>query len=155
LAHLAAWQTLGAPDIPFTQRRVRWAAVGTGTQPETVNVTQLNTPALVSPGIYLGAINGAEFPALQRVRFFKEFTESEISLPGLGLPVVPVTEVGLFVDVYPASTGGGVDDAATGAFDTTLNPATATNPPVSYKTFDVISKTVDFKLEITWDYIFG
>jgi hypothetical protein len=155
LAHLCAWQTVGSPDVPYTQRRVRWCGVGTGTQLETVNVTQLNAPALVTPGIYLGNIETSEFPALQQVRFFKEFDEGEISLPGEGLPVVAVTEVGLFVDVYPASVAGGVDDAAVGAFDTTLNPAVANNAPVAYKTFDVINKTIDFKLEIRWDFRFG
>ena len=155
LAHLCAWQSLGTPDIPFTQRRVRWCAVGTGSQPEVVGVTQLAVPTPATHGIYLSAVQTADFPAIQQVTFYKEFAEAEISLPDDGLAVVPVTEAGLFVDVFPVSTAGGTEDAANGAFDTTLNPASAFNSPITYKTFDVVNKTIDFKLEIQWSFRFG
>lgn len=155
LAHLAAWQVVGTPDVAYTQRRVRWAAVGTGTQNELVSVTALNAPTIVTTGIYLAAIQDAEFIDTAAVRFIKEFSEFEISVPSEGLDIVPLTEAGLFVDIYPVSTGGGVDDAAAGGYDTTLNPANANNAPVAYKTFDVVNKTVDFKLEIHWDFRFA
>jgi hypothetical protein len=129
--------------------------VGSGTQPEVVGVVALATPVKVtaSPDRYIGAIQSTEFPAQLRVRFFKEFSENEITYePSM---VVPITEAGAFVDVYPASTSGGTDDGFIAPYDTTLNPSVIYNTPVSYKTFQVINRTVDFKLELQWDYIFG
>lgn len=154
LAHLVAWQTVGAPDVPFTQKRVRWVGVGTGSQAETVNVSALTTPALVSPTLYLGAIHTATFPSTAIVRFYKEFFTNEISLPAQGLAVVPITEAGLFADVFPVSTAGGTDDTPLGGYDTTLDPELGTNPLIAYKAFPVVNKTVDFNLEIRWEFKF-
>lgn len=156
LAHLSAWQTVGGGgDVPFTNRRVRWMGLGTGTQLEVEGVTALNAPTPVTTGVYLGAVQEATFPTTTSVEFVKEFGTGEISLPGDGLPIVAVTEAGLFVDVFPVSTNGGVDDSAVGAGDTTLNVLFATNAPIAYHTFEEINKTVDFSLVIRWTLIFG
>lgn len=153
LAHLAAWETIGGGgDVPFTARRVRWMGVGTGTQAEVEGVTSLDTPVEVTTAIFLAAIQTTDFPTTTSVRFFKSFSTSEISL--IASPIVPVSEAGLFVDVFPVSTKGGVDDSAVGGGDTTLNPASSVNAPVAYKTFEVINKTADFSLVIEWTFVF-
>lgn len=157
LARLSAWQTIGSPDTPFTNRRVRWMGLGTGTQSEVATVTSVVTPAQITVGTYLGAIQRAEFPTSNSVEFIRSFGTAEISLPAQGLPVVPITEAGLFVDVLPASASTGVDDAAVGGgspTDTTLNPTVVVNAPIAYKTFPVINKTVDFTLLIRWTLTF-
>lgn len=154
LARLSAWQTVGAPDVPFTNRRVRWMGLGTGTQAEVATVTSVVTPAAITTGTYLGEIQRAEFPTSNSVEFIKSFTESEISQ---GAAVVPITEAGLFVDVLRASTSDGVDDAAVGGgspTDTTLNPNVLVNAPIAYKTFPVINKTIDFAILVRWTLTF-
>jgi hypothetical protein len=62
----------------------------------------------------------------------------------------------MFADVLPASAGG-VDDVAVdpGNVDTVLDPSVGTNPPIAYKVFEPLTKTVDFTLEIRWDIRFG
>lgn len=153
LSKLAAWQTIGSPDVPYTQRRVRWMGLGTGTQAETAGVTQLQNPAQVTQDIYLGAIQSSNILSFNSVEFVREFSTSEISIPILGLNVVPITEAGIFVDVQPASTSDGVDDSpAGGVSDTTLDTSSQVNSPVAYKVFDPINKTVDFSLVIRWTF---
>lgn len=153
LAHLVVWSTIGSPDIPVTQRRLRWLGVGSGTQAEVESITSLVEPLLVDEaGAYLAALQSHSFPATKQVRVSKEFSTTELSTT-LD-PVVEVREAGLFVDVYPVSTQGGVDDSAVGAEDTTLNRLLALNAPVAYKSFEVITKTQDFNLEITWEFRF-
>lgn len=155
ISKLAAWSQIGSPDIPFTNRRVRWIGLGTGTQAETALVTTLNNPAQVSTGIYLGAIQATNILTATSVEFIREFSTSEISIPVLGLNVVPITEAGIFVDVQPASTSDGVDDSSAGGVtDTTLDPSLQTNSPVAYKTFEAVNKTVDFSLVVRWTFNF-
>lgn len=153
LAHLVVWSTIGSPDVPVTNRRLRWIGVGTGTQLEQASVSALNEPVEADEdGNYLLPLQTHDFPALKTVRVFKEFTTTEISTSTN--PVVAVTEAGLFVDVHPVSSIGGVDDSAVGLEDTTLNRQVASNALVAYKTFDVINKTQDFNLEIQWELRF-
>jgi hypothetical protein len=95
-----------------------------------------------------------EFPSIATVRFTKEFGLSDISI--LGSPV-RVTEFGLFADVSPALLGAGNDGSEdvphdAGTVDTTLNPAQGVNTPIAYKAFEAITKTVDFTLEVRWDF---
>jgi hypothetical protein len=156
LAKLVSWQTIGAVDVPYTQRRVRWIGLGIGTQLEAPTVTSLNQAVLATASNYLVPIQAVEFPTSSSVRFIKEFSLTEITLSST---LVSITEAGLFADVSPAQPGNpndGYDDVAhdPGVVDTVLNPASATNPPVAYKAFEGIAKTVDFTLEIRWDFRF-
>lgn len=157
LAHLVVWAGLNTgpsgEDVAYTQRRLRWMGVGTGTQAEVEGVTSLVTPVEVDEsGNYLSPIQTSDFPATKQVRVYKEFSTAEISISGS--PVVPVTEAGLFVDVIPVSAIGGSEDSAVGSEDSTLNRQVAANAPVAYKMFDVINKTQDFALEIRWEFRF-
>jgi hypothetical protein len=158
LAHLCVWGGVGTgpggADVALTQRRLRWMGVGTGTtQLEVEGVTSLETPVPVDEsGNYLAPIQGHTFPAVKQVRVFKEFSTTEISTSIT--PVVPITEAGLFVDIFPVSANGGTDDSAVGFEDTTLSRLVQFNAPVAYKQFDVINKTQDFNLEIRWEFRF-
>ena len=154
LSKLMAWQAISTPDVAFTQRRGRWIGVGTGNQLESQNVSALVTPAKATPTDYLMPIESVEFPTSTSVRFTKEFGLTEITVASLP---VSVTEIGLFVDVNPVDTIGGVEDVAyaAGTVETTLNPALSVNPPVAYKAFDAVTKTIDFILEVKWDLRLG
>lgn len=154
LASLVAWFSLGgAGDVAYTNRRVRWMALGTGAQAETPGVTSLAAPTLVTTGRYLGAIQTTLKPTSTSMQWIKEFGQGEVSLPPT-LPIVGVTEAGLFVDVFPVSTGGGHDDGAVGAGDTTLDPTASNNPLVAYHTFEVVNKIVDFAFRVEWTFTF-
>lgn len=150
LSRLLSWQTIASADIPYTHRRIRWFGVGTGTSLEVTSLVGLAIPAQVTSSIYLVPVQLVEFPTSTSVRFTREFTNTEISLTG---PVI-VTEAGLFADVSPASMGGTEDVEYTTGGLTTLNPASGTNSPVAYKTFEGITKTVDFSLELRWEFRF-
>jgi len=59
----------------------------------------------------------------------------------------------LFGDVNPAS-GAPTEDLPWTPGGTTLDPADGNNPPIAYKAFDGLTKTVDFTLEIRWEFRF-
>ena len=157
LSTLVAWQTIGGNDTPYTNRRVRFMGVGIGSQLEVANVVSLANAAVAdSKGNYILPISSPQtFPLSTSVLFVKEFGVNEITIAGAP---VAVTEAGLFADVNDADSGGfwkGDEDSAFGGgVETTLNPASATNPPVAYKAFEPLSKTVDFTLEIRWEFRF-
>lgn len=156
LAKLAAWQTIGATDVPYTQRRVRWIGMGSGSQLEAPTVISLNQPVLATTTQYLVALQAVEFPTSSSVRFIKEFPLGEITTSNTP---VTVSEAGMFADVNPAEPGNpndGFEDVAhdPGSVDTILNPALGSNPPIAYKAFEGLTKTVDFTLEIRWDFRF-
>ena len=150
LSKLASWSAIGPPDVPFTSRRVRWMGLGIGVGLEVTSVTSLVQPVLATVTDYLVAIDTVEFPTSTSVRYIREFGTAEITTGG---SPVSLTEAGMFVDIDPA-TAGGSEDVAAPSVTTTLDPSVSTNPPVSYKAFDPITKTVDFTLEIRWDYRF-
>jgi hypothetical protein len=154
LTKLMSWSTIGSTDVPFTNRRVRWIGVGTGAQLESVNVSSLSAPVLATPVDYLVPLDSVEFVSSTIVRFIKEFHLNDITVTGTA---IPVTEMGLFADVNPAITGGvndGVEDIPhnIGFVNTVLNPSLSTNPPIAYKAFEALTKTVDFTLEVHWDF---
>jgi hypothetical protein len=154
LAKLVAWQTIGATDVPYTQRRIRWIGVGIGSQLEVATVAALNQPVLATTTQYLVTPQTVEFPTSSSVRFIREFALNEITVTNVP---VAVSEAGMFADVNPAEPGNpndGYEDVAysPGVVDTVLNPALGSNPPVAYKAFEVLTKTVDFTLEIRWDF---
>ena len=151
LSKLCGWQTIASTDVPYTQRRVRWIGVGTGSLLEVTTVSALNIPALASSTNYLAALQAAEFPSSTSVRFIKEFGTNEIT--ATGVPVI-LTEAGLYADVNPAAGAPTEDLPVGGGHNTTLSPAIGTNPPVAYKSFEALTKTVDFTLEVRWDFRF-
>jgi hypothetical protein len=155
LSKLVAWFDLSTtPDDPYTNRRVRWMGVGSGSQAEVTNVTALQNavPVTTSPTEYLKAISSVEFPTSTSVRFNTTFGTTEISEFG---PVV-VTEAGLFADVEPYNfvSGGEGEEDTQGSGTTVLDLDSGTNPPAAYKSFDPITKTQDFTFELRWELRF-
>ena len=156
LSKLISWQTISGIDIPHTNRRVRWIGMGSGSQLEVSTVSALGVPLLATPTNYLAPIQGVEFPTSTSVRFINEFSLNDITVTGAP---ISVSEAGLFADVNPAQAGNANDGAEdlphdVGVVDTVLNPGVSINPPVAYKSFEGLTKTVDFTLEVRWDFRF-
>lgn len=160
LSRLVGWKQLasgGVDDKAFTQRRIRWVGVGTGTQLELATVTQITTPAKATATDYFIPIQVVDYPTTTSVRFVTEFGAAQISL--LPTDIVTITEAALFTDVQRVGTVGGLDDlpydgvGGSGAW--TLNPTVQNNPPVAYKAFIGIPKTTDFTFEIQWTLRIG
>lgn len=150
LSKLISWHTIASVDIPYTHRRVRWFGVGSGSQLEVTTVSELVQPVLAAaPNTYLVPVQSVEFPTSTSVRFIKEFGLNEITISS---PVI-VTEAGLFADVSPGDSGA-VEDEEYTTGGTTLNPEIGTNAPIAYKAFEGLTKTVDFTLEIQWEFRF-
>ena len=156
LSKLLAWQTISTTDIPFTHRRTRWIGVGKGSQLEVTTVSSLVNPVLANSTDYLVAVQSAEFPTSTSVRFIKEFGVNEITTTPT--PVV-VTEAGLFADVNPANMGGTEDVGHAGPCppnppSTVLDPTSPSNAAICYKAFEGLTKTINFTLDIRWEFRF-
>lgn len=162
LAQLISFQSL-SPDTPFRNDRIRYMGFGiggsrqlalsaansppvsppyTGTNVQTdvdVLVSTLERPVRVSgsstayPGVagdsWLGAIGSADpLTVPTQVTFRRLFTQTEISYGPF--TSVPLSEVGLFTSA--------------------ADPTNYQNTAVAYDTFDTISKTTAFELEVVW-----
>lgn len=154
LSKLHSWQTIGATDTPYTNKRVRWIGMGIGAQLESPTVSGLAQSVLATATNFLVPIQSVEFPTSTSARFIKEFLLNELTVTST--PVI-LTESGLFADVSPAQAGAlsdGTEDVPNnpGVVDTVLNPASGSNPPIAYKAFEPVTKTVDFTLEVRWDF---
>lgn len=152
LTRLVAWNTIGSPDMPFTQQRVRWMGMGTGSLEEVPSIISLANAAKYDSVDYLAPIDSVEFPDASTVRIVKLFGPEALNPDGGS---IRLTEAGLYVDVNPADENV-VDDLSVlpGTYETVLNPALASNPPIAYKSFEPITKTQDFSLEIQWELRF-
>jgi hypothetical protein len=162
LAQLISYQLL-SPLTPLRNDRIRYIGVGIGgtrqialptanTAPlltaypgtnaqtdDDVTITKLERPVRVvgtstNPpynvsDTWLGQVAAPPaFPSSGHVKFTRVFTDTQISYsPYL---VVPLSEVGLFTDA--------------------ANPSVYNNPCVAYDTFETLSKTNAFQLEVQW-----
>ena len=151
LSRLIAWQTIGSHEVPYTHKRMRWMGLGSGTQLESTNVTALNSALLATSTEYLAPVQSMEFLDSTSVRFTKVFGTSEITF---GAAPVAVTEAGIFADVNPATMGGTEDNPAGGGYTSALRADVSTNTPSAYKAFEAVNKTIDFTIEIRWDFRF-
>ncbi len=162
LARLIAYQSLG-PDTPEEDQRVKYMGFGIGgtrqLAPATANnppisppyvgnnnqtdtdptLTTIERPVRVSgsssayPGIagdlWLGTVQAPAVHTLPtETTFSRVFTLTEISYPPF--LSVPLSEVGLFLS--------GAD------------PENYQNTMIAYDTFDTLSKTTSFELEVQW-----
>ena len=154
LSRLISWYSVGSVDVAYTNRRVRWVGLGSGALLESSTVVSLMTPVLVSPSSYLASVQAVEFPDSSSVRFIREFGLNEVTIAGI--PVM-ISEAGLYADVSPANNGAEEDtsydpEVPTG---TVLDPTIGTNSVIAYKSFDGLAKTIDFTIEIRWDFRFA
>lgn len=146
LAQLVGWSTIGVStdDIEFTNFKVRWLMVGTGTQLEQVGVARLVSGLTVTtgPDVYLREVPDPPtiFPTTSSVRWVTTYTGASADFDHHGASV-DVTEAGLFVD----EDSGGGPSLSTG--DPNLNP-------VAYKTFPVLTKLAAQDLIIRWEFRF-
>lgn len=167
LAKLIAYLSF-SPDVVENDERVRYMGFGIGgvrqiapdfadtaplddygpspggfTQTDTdPTVTTLERPVRVSGGsgaatlpgdVWIGQVQPVEHPTVTSALFRRVFIETELSYPPY--VSVPLSEVGLFLS---------------GA-DTNFK----SNNIVAYDTFDTISKTTAFELEVSWTLRFG
>jgi hypothetical protein len=166
LAQLVSYQSLG-PDVAFRDDRVRYMGfgiggnrqlqlstanaapisppyVGTNAQTDTdATITTLERPVRTSgsssayPGlagdVWLGTIGSADPLSIPTQTTFRRlFTQSEISYGPFAS--VPISEVGLFTS--------------------NADPTNYLNTMIAYDTFDTISKTTAFELEVIWSIRF-
>jgi len=162
LAQLVSYQSL-SPDVPFRNDRVRYMGFGIGgnrqlalaqannppinppysgpnTQTDTDPlITTMERPVRISgsttayPGIagdqWVGLVGSADpLTVPTQVTFRRLFTLSEISYGPY--TSVPISEVGLFTSA--------------------ADPNNHQNTMIAYDTFDTISKTSAFELEVVW-----
>jgi hypothetical protein len=162
LAQLISFQSLG-PDVAFRDDRIKYMGfgiggnrqlqlsqanaapisppyVGTNAQTDTdESLTVLERPVRVGgsstayPGLagdmWLGAIGSADPLTIPTQTTFRRlFTQTEISYGPFSS--VPLSEVGLFTSA--------------------ADPENYQNTMIAYDTFDTISKTAAFELEVIW-----
>lgn len=134
-----------SPRATWRNDRVGYIGMGTGSQAEVSEVSQLVTPVPYKAGEFLAQLVApTTFPSSTErtaVQFIREFGKSEISL---GYDVV-LTEAGLFTDGDP-SDNWSLADLPTGW------NATSGRAPNAYKTFEPITKTIDFTLRLVWEF---
>jgi len=162
LSELIALQSFSAIEANrglYRNDRVAYIAMGTGVQPEVAGVSQLVYPvgydSGVQSGTYLAILNPAEFPATSTsttrtsVRFSRTFTSGEYSVITTQNPTgtITLTESGLFTDGDPTN------NFAVGTLSTAFADSEGFSP-VAYKTFEPITKTPDFTMNIVWEVRF-
>ena len=131
----------------FRSDRISYVGLGTGTQPETVNVQTLVTPIQVSLNKYLKDIDHARtsfqtFGGVRTaVRYSTTFLEDHVSFNGEA--AVMISECGLFTD-------GDAETFTAGGRDTSF-VAAGSQSPVAYHSFDPIPKTPNIQLDIIWE----
>jgi len=135
LAQLISYQGFG-PDVTYRDDRVRYIGVGEGTQVEVPGVVQLiNATQVLAGGNYIKeVIAPPDFPSSTRVQWYTLFAAAELSTVPNPTPIL--TEAGIFSDY------------------TGINPVLATNAPAAYKTFEPLTKTTSFTLEVRWEFRF-
>ena len=96
------------PDTPYAGHlfRVRWAAVGSGTQPEVKSALRLVNPLIAAPSTYWRTPSSISFPLSTSARCGFSFPETDYT------GSVLVQEAGLALGIAPALSGSGASIAA-------------------------------------------
>ena len=140
-------KTYDIAGMPFRNDRINYVGLGSGTQPETVNVATLVTPVQASLNVFLHRLDHARtdfqtFAGVRTaVRYSATFLEEHVSLAA-GAPVM-ISECGLFTD-------GNAETFVKGERDITFVTAGAQSP-IAYHSFDPIPKTPNIQLDIIWE----
>lgn len=155
LIALQTFNTVEADRVLFRNDRVAYIGMGTGSQPEVAEVNSLVSPVSYdtgSYGTYLAVLDSpATFPATSSsttktaVQFIKTFNSTDYSIDAS--TNIVLTEAGLFTDGDP-----GNDFAV---LNRPIQLASAySHAPVAYKTFEPITKTIDFTMKVVWEVRF-
>lgn len=122
--------------------------LGSGSQPETVNVIRVVNPVAFTRGTWLKPVVHARtvFQSVGEgvrtaVRYTCTYAEEDFILDGVGS--VLISECGLFTD-------GNQDTFVRGERETNINVGRAQSP-IAYHSFDPIPKTSGIELEIVWE----
>lgn len=140
-------KTYDVQGRPFRSDRIQFIGLGSGTQPETVNVATLVIPVPTSANVFLHPLDHSRtdfqtFGGVRTaVRYSATFLESHVSLDA-GAPTM-ISECGLFTD-------GNAETFAAGERDTSFVAASAQSP-IAYHSFDPIPKTSNVQLDIIWE----
>lgn len=138
------------PDgvTPYRRDVIAYMGMGSGSQPETINVDRVTDPIEFSPGTWLKPIAHARtvFRSVgagvrTAVRYTCTYSETDFILNNSGSALI--SECGLFTD-------GAQDTFERGMRDTNINAGLA-QAPVAYHSFDPIPKTSGIELEIVWE----
>lgn len=147
LAQLMSYRSYGPPLVGERRDRIRYFGFGSGSQPEVSSVDKVNTPVTFdSGGNFLAQVSIPTYPlspSRTTVRYTRIYAATELSVTG----DVVVTEAGLFTDGDPGS------DFEPGTRDVTLANALI-QAPNAYKTFDPLTKTQNFEIEVSWEVRF-
>ena len=139
LADRTAANSFG-PIVEKSNAVMQYIGLGTGTQLEVPAVGSLvNGIQVDGAGNFMKQIGVPTFPIATTVRFTVTFLTTELTYPG-GPATLDLTEAGLFLSEYVAG----------GAMVTTLG----NNEVQSYCTFEQITKTGDFALDVQWEWRF-
>jgi len=138
-------KTSKADGSPYRTDRILYVGLGSGTQPETVNVSSVVEPQPFTNNVWLKQINHnkTSFPNIGSrltVRYIVDFDEGDYVN---GANPVYISECGLFTD-------GHATTFTAGQRATLLNDAQF-QAPVAYHTFSPIPKTQDIALELIWE----
>jgi len=125
--------------------KVTYIGFGSGSQPEVASVDRLAAPVQWDGAQYLKSIaifGAVDFPSdpITSVAYILEFEEDEISVGGIN---VVLREAGLFT----AEKWNGVALVP-------IVPADPAEPPVAYKSFEPLTKTIQFRIEVRWEIRF-
>lgn len=133
---------------PYRTDLISYMGLGSGSQPETVNVVRVEDPIEFTPGTWLKPIADARtvFQTVSdgvrtAVRYVCTYSEADFMLNGASS--VLISECGLFTD-------GSQETFERGLRDTNINAGLA-QAPVAYHSFDPIPKTSGIELEIVWE----
>lgn len=122
-------------DYPGTNAQTDTNLAVTGLErPVRVTATPLWMREVSTPGT---------FPTATRTRFITTFSETDINYGGYS--AVPLSEIGLFKSGADASLNNGASGAYPGAG----------GQMVAYDTFNTITKTGLFSIEVRWELRFG
>jgi len=133
---------VGGTLTPFRSDRIAYVGLGSGTQPESVDVTRLVEPIAFSGTTWLKEIdhNRTSFPdagSRLAIRYVTTFSKDDFSGDRY------ISECGLFTDGHSV-------DFTVGGRQTTIADASL-QAPVAYHTFAPIPKTPNISIELLWE----
>ena len=147
--YLAQLMSLSAPATPYRTDHIFYVGFGRGNQKEVASIDHLVTPLPYNAdGDFLAPLAFPTFPlspTRTTVQYSRSYSELQLSMTGS----VSLTEAGLYSDGNPDNNW------ATRVIPDDLRLSAARlQPPMAYKSFEVLKKTQNFVLEVAWQVRF-